>query len=191
MILSHIEKRKSMAEWLVRLKGQGFELEYLTHNELSEWLVFKEKEAYYLKSVTFNSLNDLSKIRYEAKSILEKINGLARLQNAQFQSVEIDSVTKKIDNDGKTNNYISLSGNIIVTSRTGDVKLTVVNPDGKIDDSKQPTFIENHYSTASQDINVMDVLRIIGSLENNWSNLYKVFEIVRDDIGGQKKLVDT
>lgn len=180
-----------MTEWQVRLNGHEFDLEDLTHNKTLEWSIIKKEGRYYLKSTTFDSLTDADQVRKVATNILSKINGLAKLQITGFQPIEFDA-TARIDESGNYHHFIFASGSINFRSRMS-VKGTVLKVDGTVDTSpqQQTTLIESGYSIAMHNTNVAEAVRIFGTLKNNWFNLYKIYEIVRDDVGGHNNLINT
>lgn len=179
-----------MKNWHVRLIGHGFDLEDLSTQEGSpDWIIFKEEGDYFLKSSAFDNLNNAEKVHEVAADILDRLNGLAKLRFESFQPLETGAVSY-INDDGKRHQFVSLSATLTMRSRLS-VRATVIKPDGTVDtsDKKRPSIIELGYSITQKDANAAEALRIFGSLEANWFNLYKVFEIIRDDVGGHAQLI--
>ena len=180
-----------MKDWRVRLVGHEFDLEDLSTQERSpDWIILKEEGDYFLKSSAFDNLNDAEKVREVATGILDKLNGLAKLRFGSFQPLKIGAVSY-IDDSGKRHQFVSFPSATLTMRSKLRVTATVVKPDGTVDASnkKQPSIIELGYSIAQKDANAAEALRIFGVFDTNWFNLYKVFEIIRDDVGGHAQLI--
>jgi hypothetical protein len=182
-----------MKDWRIRLIGHGFDLEDLSTQEgSSDWIIFKEEGDYFLKSSLFDDLKDAEEVRKVATDILDKLNGLAKLRFTNFQPLKIDAVSY-IDDSGKKHQFVLIHSATLTMRSRLSATATVVKSDDTIDasDKRQPSIVELGYSIAKKDANVAEALRIFGSLETNWFNLYKVFEIIRDDVGGHDQLIRT
>jgi hypothetical protein len=153
--------------------------------EQGKFSITREVDSFYLKSEGFNSCKDERDVREIATEILNKLNGLAKIHFGKFQPITIDSVTT-IDEHGQRKTIYSEE--VVSTMRfKADVEATLIKPDGTVEKSQpQPIKLFEHgFSIAKKDKNVAEALRIFGNLENNWVNLYKIYEIVLSDVGGK------
>jgi hypothetical protein len=178
-----------MKDWRVRLTGHAFDLgALLTQDGSPDWILLTEKGDYFLESPAFENLSSAPEVRQVAVRILDQVNGLAKLAFERFQPLGINAVIR-VDAGGRWHQYVS--GSATLTSRSSlSARATVIKPDGtaSVSGDKKPSIVELGYSIAKRDADVAEALRIFGALESNWLNLYKVFEIIRHDVGGHAKL---
>jgi len=157
-----------MKEWLIRLKGGKSSLENLSKLGLPVgWSVTEDDGNYYLRSANFNSLANAGDVRVHANGFLEAIRAALGFKLGYPQAIEVDAVIG-VEENGTREHSAQLTANAVIA--------------GTLDDS-----IESLIPLAIQDKNVRDALRFFP--EQNWVNLYKIYEIVRDDVGGDDKVV--
>ncbi|MBE0415062.1 MAG: hypothetical protein IBX36_00770 [Dehalococcoidia bacterium] len=175
-----------MAKWLVRLKGEKFDLEDLPRLLHSpELAVSEENGFYYLQSSEFESLTSSDEVRKRGIDLIDKLNGAAKLYRGNFQDVSEDGITH-VEDDGRCHRYVYLEGTV-----TGRGKLranaTVISPDGTEKKVDQPTNLETWIGIANKYKPVADALHFFR--QHSWVNLYKVYEIIRDDVGGENAII--
>jgi len=167
-----------MPNWLVRLKGEKFDLEDLPSLLRSpELTVIEEKGSYYLKSSDFDSLSSVDEVRECAITIIEMLNDAVKFQIHNFRGVSEDGVTI-IKEDGSRHHSVYLGGSIAARVK---VSATVTTSNGTQQIAPQPSNVESWLSLAKGDKDVADALHFFR--ENTWISLYKVYEIIRDDVG--------
>jgi hypothetical protein len=182
-----------MAEWQARLNGHEIDLETLARSSSTDWFVVQHDARYYLGSTMFNSLEDASHVQILATQTIQTIAALARLKYTDFGSVQIDAVAR-IDEDRSYHHFLLLHATMRARSRTSRPTLTVSeSPTATMDTVQQPqaTLLGSGVAIARHDSNVAEALRVFGTHEDNWFNLYRILEIVKCDVGGSHKLVAT
>jgi hypothetical protein len=171
-----------MPNWLVRLKGEKFDLEdFPSLLRSPEYTVIEENGSYYLKSSDFDSLSSADEVRERAIAIIDMLNGAMKLHIHNFRGVFEDGVTL-IKEDGSRHHYAYLGGTIAARAK---VSATVTTSNGTQQIAPQPSNVESWLSLAKGDKAVADSLHFFR--ENTWGSLYKVYEIIKDDVGGKKK----
>jgi len=178
-----------MKKWQVQIIGDPYDLEDVYENQnAASWSVVKDSDQFFLESVRFNDPDEADKVRDQALKIIVLINGSAKLRISGFRPIEIQHVSY-IDDKGSRHNYVSLQESISARSRL-EVTAVATRPDGSEveEEIEQPDRIEPTFSLAESDQNVSDALRLYGMRDLNWGDLYKIYEIVRDDVGGSKEL---
>lgn len=173
-----------MTEWLIRLRGKKSDLVYLCTLSLSYGRVVEEDGGFSLRSIHFDSLTDVNDVFQRATNFLDVINGAAKLRYPNLQAVRANGVTR-IEEDGKRTQVIMVPG---IESEAGVGILTVVSDDST--SSKQPSIPELWVEIAEKDTSVDKALLLYGNLEHNWRNLYMVLEVVEEDVGGKKALIN-
>jgi len=155
-----------MEEWLVRLKGDSFDLQELpTLFVFPEATVIEENGVYYLKSANFNSLIDAGDVLEDARRLLEVINGAAILHLENFMPVQVNNSVTGIDGEGTRHRF---------SFGYGTGRPIMKSP-------QAPAEITGWLKKVKQDKNVEDALRFL--CDPDWINLFKIYEIVRDDVG--------
>ena len=172
-----------MPNWLVRLKGEKFDLEdFPSLLRSPEHTVIEENGSYYLKSSDFDSLSSADEVRERAIAIIDMLNGAMKLHIHDFRGVFEDGVTI-IKEDGGRHHYVYLGGSIATRVK---VSATVTTSKGTQQIAPQPSEVESWLSLAKGDKAVADALHFFR--ENTWISLYKVYEIIRDDVGGEEAI---
>jgi len=172
-----------MPEWLVRLEGEKFDLEDLPSLLGSpENTVIEEDGSYYLKSSQFKSLGSADEVREHAIDMIKKLNGVVKLHIPSFRGVSEAGVTM-IEEGGRRHHYVYLEGSIKLRSKVS-ANLTVTKTDDKPQTAPPHSNVESWIRLAKTDKAVADALHFFR--EDTWISLYKVYEIISDDVGGQQ-----
>lgn len=175
-----------MQNWLVRLKGEEFDLEILLPLLHSTKLsIIKENNSYYLKSSDFGSLKLADEVRESAIAIIKRLNGATMLFNHNFHSISEDGVLL-VEKNGKRCFHLYLEGSIKIRSRvSANLKATTSNGIQQID--PQYSTVESWINLAKNDKTVADALHFFK--KGTWISLYKVYEIIKDDIGSHQAII--
>jgi len=175
-----------MPRWLVRLEGEKFDLEDLPSLVCSpEYTVIEEDGLYYLGSSDFDSLGSADEVREHAIAIIKMMNGVMKLYIPSFGGVYEGGVTM-IGEDGRRHHYVYLEGSIKLRSKAS-ANLTVTTSNNTQQTDSLPSTIESWISLAKADKAVADALHFFK--ENTWISLYKVYEIIGEDIGGEQAII--
>jgi len=175
-----------MPKWLVRLKGDTFDLEDLPALLRSpELTITEENGSYYLESSEFDSLTYADEVRERSVALIKMINGAAKLYRDNFRGISEDGVIR-IEDNGRRHHYIFAEAVLTARSKLS-TNVTVTTSDGTQVTVNQPSVIETWLGLAKKYKPVADVLHF--SRENTWFNLYKIFEVIRDDVRGEQIIV--
>ena len=169
-----------MPKWLVRLKGERFDLEDFPKLLCSpEVRVVEENGSFYLESSEFNSLTLAEEVRERGRALIKLINGVSKFNRNNFLDISEDGVTR-LEDDGKRHSYVFLEGTAKIRTKVS-AQLTVIAADGSEKVSTQPSALESLLEVAQKYNVVADALSFYR--EDTWSSLYKAYEIIRDDVG--------
>ena len=169
-----------MAAWLVRLKGHPFDLAYLsTTFDAPKRRIHEREGCHYLQSSDFEVLTDAEDVRLHAQSLLQLMNGAARVQSGEYQPVAVDAVVR-VDDDGTRQVSMSLSGAVSMRSQ---FSATVIKG-GTATPLQSSTDAQAFLAVAEQHAKVQEALCMFGALDPTWANLHKVFECIQFDVGG-------
>jgi hypothetical protein len=170
-----------MKAWL---EGHNFDLDTL--HELfpnGEAIVAKDASGrYYLESPALE--NPEGQVDTDAaEALLKRINGAARAIDHSYQPVKLKG------------HYTGPDGAAFVSGPTAtqmirpNQRATVLHLRNGVPVPKSPPKGPRYVRLAEQDPNVADALRILGQPEPlDWYDIYKIFEIVQNVVGGPKEI---
>src|SRR3990172_4962349 len=172
-------------EWMVFLAGDSFDLQELSKSLNSpELCVIKEEDQYYLKSTSFNHLMNAGEVGEKAQEILTLINGASKLVLGTRKPLTM-GVVLKIKDDGSREGFAFVSETITLRETFGVAKIL---QDGTVQEVHQADPITDWIKVAQGDENVAKVLRLLGNFDYDWVNLYRIYEVVEDDVEGIPKI---
>lgn len=165
-----------MSILIVLLKGDQFDLEDLPELIATpELSVVVEDGRYCLRSRETNAFESPEEAKERAIALVRMLNGVLKFVREDFQEVTDDGL-KVITDDGKSYSYSYLT---VTTLRTK--QKTMVTP------VLHPTAVETLIEATKADRHVADALHFFK--DGTWFNLYKAYEILRDAVGGEHKIV--
>ena len=168
-----------MPKWLVRLKGEQFDLEdFSKHLRLPVIKVVKRKdELFYLESSDFNSLTSPKEVLERGRELIKIINGAEKLKRDNFLGISEDVMILEND-DGMQEGYIYPEEKFkIIDNYTDDSEKIVTHPND----------LESLIEVAIKCKVVADALGFCQ--DDTWICLYKAYEIIRDDVGGELQII--
>ena len=175
-----------MPEWLVILKGEKTDLEYLCTLHSSEWSVKEENGNCYLKCTGFDQKIDARSVLEYATQILDVTNGIMKLAYPNMKPIRAEQVIQ-IKENGKHTQFI------LPPSIPSEERVFIPRVFSS-DDSKclqGRNVMESWIDVAERDELVNRALTLYGALEHNWKNLYMVLEVIEQDVGGKRALLQT
>ncbi|SNQ59111.1 hypothetical protein [Candidatus Methanoperedens nitratireducens] len=174
-------------EWLAVITGEIFNLEELSKSLNTPGLcVTREGEEFILKSTDFNLLIDSDDVRNRASEILSLINGAARLALGMRKPIVVAHIVK-INDDGTRHMFVSLSETINLRD---SVSVSVIEPDGTIQEIHQTDPIPSWVTAAKHNTNVAKALRLFGAGTHDWVSLYRIYEVIEGDVGGKSNIIN-
>ncbi|MDW7972794.1 MAG: hypothetical protein RMI01_06285 [Thermodesulfovibrio sp.] len=168
---------------MISLKGNKFDLEELPELlKSSEVNVIEESGCYYLQSSEFELLSSPEEVLEKVRILIKLINDSMKLIFDNFHNIEEDGVTL-IKDDGKRIHYVFVETKFELRAK---VNIKVDSTDNEYLDSKL-SAIEQLIFAAKKDNSIEKALQFFS--KNTWIDLYKVYEIIRDDVGGEHQIV--
>lgn len=178
-----------MAEWVVELKGERFDLEELPKTFRSPDLcVVQEGDRYFLKSDQFFADSRTSDIYGRADILIERLNGTMKIRMGNFINVGIESLIYIDDQGVPHRHYRLVAENGYIRMKVGAVTL-MISPQGEtVGTPESSSIIPIPWAMiADTDGGVAMVLRLFGQ-GLSWANLYKISEVLHEDQGD--KIID-
>ncbi len=168
-----------MTRWRVQLEGEGFDLEELPHFFTApELRVVEDDGVYFLESVTFDGIGEAEEADREARRLLPRLNGAARLRMANYHNVSGGPLVELRD-DGTVNKHVVLGvASIEARSKVNAVVLSVddAEPSQPVPGSEES---DRWLAAADSDRDVADALAIWSENPRDWQDLYDVLEIIQ------------
>ena len=171
-----------MPKWLVRLKGEQFDLEDFPEIFcLPKTKVLKEGDSFYLESNEFNSLTSAKEVRERGRALIKLINVVTNFYRDKFPGISEDAIIR-VEDDGKWQGYLFLEETIKIRTKTKG-KLTVISANGSEKGATQPSVLGSLLEIAQKDDVIAKSLSFYR--DDTWDSLYKVYEEIRADVGGK------
>ena len=157
------------------LAGHEFDLAVLAELlQSGQVRVTKDDQGYFLSSDELDTLNPGTELHECASRLLAIANGLARASHPDFQPVSLSGRYS----EGDHIHSVVVADTIVIRSRVEAVGIVVGAGDqGELAQTKSATG----RSLPVSNPNIAEALTIMGQMPFGWPELYKVFEIVRDD----------
>jgi len=173
-----------MPKWLVRLKGERFDLEDLPNQLCSpEVRIIEENGSFYLESGEFNSLTSAEEVRERGRELIKLINGVTKFNRDNFLGISEDAVIR-VEDDGKQKGYLFMEEALKICDNQ---KFPVIATDGSEKITTQSSTLESLLEVAQKHNVVADALSFYR--DGTWNSLYKAYETIRGDVGGKHQII--
>jgi hypothetical protein len=160
--------------WWVRLSGRPSDLQRLRELfDSGDPNVLEEDGSYFLRAAGFAAWSQPEEIRLHADRLLTCMNGIAGISASHYQPVQVEGEVIEFD-QGTTRRHLSVTAKL-------ELRWAIEGPT-----RPAPHEAGRWLALAQQDQDVADALRFL--VAPDWFNLYKVYEIIKKDVGGQKPL---
>lgn len=167
--------------WQARLRGHAFDLETLTRLfREGEPTVGRDEDGFYLKSSQFGR-SDAAEVHKLAAELVLLVNGVARVLAPSYRQIELAG---QYVNDEGQHSVIIEPASIEVRSHVSSPTLVV---DGHQPPPSPPPLGPRYTGLAANDSNIAEALEILAS-GLDAVHLYKVYEIIEDDVGGARTI---
>ena len=137
---------------------------------------------FYLKLPQHGGSETSTEALQRARPILESITGLMTLRFQSRTPVLPSGIVHTVDDNGGRGVYIHVPP-VSFTLRALPPTITAGASVSRPGDA-----IFHDLQLARKDKNVQDAMRLWGKDSESWSGLYRVYEIIRADVGGDKAL---
>lgn len=161
------------------LKGNEFDLDALVQLFPSGPIrVVRENGGHYLLADEIDNRPQGVQYYEVAPTILDMVNGLARVADAAYQPVELSGYYF----EGERRHVVVRAESVVVRVRARTPSVLVTNSDGVVQappppPSPQRAAVAATHPDVSEALAIMSQAAALG-----WGELYKVFEIVRDSV---------
>lgn len=174
--------------WKIQLEGESIDLEELSKVLVSDDIKLIESNGtYYLLSSSFEEFENEKEVRKLAQNYAAILTGASLLNNASSSSIKVTSVIQ-CEEDGR-NQIISHELSDTVELRD-TLEIQIEYKDGSTASYSSADPISSWVKASFSDKVVANALMLLGRKKNNWDNLYRLFEIIEDDVGGSSQIIE-
>lgn len=172
-------------EWEVQIKGNSTDLQELSKSVNGPELeIINKDDNYYLKSIRFESISTPEDIRNSLEELLALINGAAWLAIDARTPIHAVSIAQ-VREDGSRNFFKDFENTLPLRDTVDTI---IVRGDGTVVPTYPADQVPGWIRSAQQNPNVAKVFRLLGAGNLDWVNLYRLYEIIKKDIGGIKEI---
>ena len=175
-------------EWKVFLTGDESDLNELSKSFCGPNLaIVREEEGFVLKSSRFSEVNNSSAIRENAENLLVLLNGGARLALGARKAIALGHIAR-IGDDGSRSCFL-FPAPIRVTARVLSPSIRITHADGGAEEFNPADPVVGWVNAGLKTEPVAKVLRLLATKEPSWENLYRILEVVEEDMCGLGAIV--
>ncbi len=176
-------EKQQIVSWIVSLAGHQFDLEALPIWLSGRDLHVIQRDATFFLAIPSRIVGyDCEPVGAFAERQLDLINGVGHLLSSTFRAISLGGVIYGIDLSGVIRHtVVGLSG---VEIRAGAGSLHAVT-EGAVQPNPQIAAALPLIRAAEFSRQAKDALTIIGRPNLTWAELFVLFELVENDVGGQ------
>jgi hypothetical protein len=173
-------------KWYVTVNGNASELTWLMEQfKGHDWWIDKADSEYRLFGRTLEALNTVAEVRAVAADWLALANGASRLK-WDTSAFSLGNIVRR-DPDGKLHHYMqALGGGYRIRLQPATLSYSDAEGNFVTPVSDMVTWTK----LAETETAVHRVLELYGKNECDWVNLYRIYEVIRADCGGEHALIN-
>ena len=139
-----------------------------------------------MKSSHWNNINTVEIIKDKAEEYILYLTAVANILLEARGSIIIGGI-ESISPDGKRNIYVIPKG-VEVVAKVGFPTIKITHADGTIEESHIGDNAKKYFDLGTSNDGIAKVYRLIALKGDDWVNLYRIFELIRDDVGGESEI---
>jgi hypothetical protein len=175
-----------LAQWRVHVQGEQIDLKELRDIlAANDPAIIEDGNNFYLTSKAWNQSDDATAIHNRAKEFIQLLEDAAYFHFRDTAPLKIGGVVRIDDSGVKHHFIIAEVGKITLRGARVRAVATVGGPGNQ--PSKQEHLVTRLLRASKKNSNVQDALKFYRN--GNWFNLYKVYELVKDDVNGEKEIL--
>jgi hypothetical protein len=182
-----VPQGKKAMNWEIQISGDTRDLKELSKSLVNDELrIIARDGQFYLESTRFESLSRSEEVRSVASEMLPILTGATRLALGGRMPLGIGGIAR-LKGDGTREIFLLVSdmahvmevATVEIQGSNGTVQ--VVNPADKV-----PGWV----NLGLADPKVAKALRLLGTEEHDWVSLYRLYEVIEDDVGEMQEIVE-
>lgn len=174
-------------KWEVQINGDLLDLKELSKSLVDDELrVFVRDGNYFLESNRLEGIANQEEVNSLAADILEMLTGAIRLSLGGRTPLRVINISMVSPGGDKTI-FVTLSDTIRIMDTIG---FEIKHSDGLNEAIHPAHSVPGWIKAALTDTSVAKALRLLGKSEYNWVNLYRLYEVIENDVGGLGEIVN-
>lgn len=174
-------------KWEVQINGDLLDLKELSKSLVDDELLICEKNGqYFLESTRFENLANSEDVASLATDILKVLTGAVRLSLGGRTPLHVAN-TARMRPDGGRDVYVTLSDTIHVRATFG---VEIARSDGTKEVIHPAHSVPGWVKMGLTDQNIAKALRLLGTDEHNWVSLYRLYEVIEEDVGSLDRIAN-
>lgn len=172
-------------KWEVQIDGDTPDLKELSKSLVADEVRVLEKDGkYFLESNKFKKLTNSEEVASLAADILKVLTGAVRLSLGGRTPLHVAN-TARVRPDGGRDVFVTVSDAIHVRATIG---VEITRSGGKKELIHPAHSVPGWIRLGLTDQNVAKALRLLGADEHNWVSLYRLYEVIEEDVGSLDKI---
>lgn len=176
-----------MPEWKICITGDDSYIKDLAKAFSYSDLTFeKDPDGWLVSGGWLSNYDTEEACREAAEAWLTALNGAAALLGGCSKAITLKNVVFERD-DGSKQVFMRVRDSI----KTSDsLRYTIQRENGEVEEYYPAKDLPTWLDLASEDPNIQLVLELMASGDWGWVNIYRILEVVRADLGGERNLLD-
>jgi hypothetical protein len=168
-------------KWEVQLNGDLYDLKELCKSLKDEGFQISERNGqYFLESRSFEKLATSEEVASFAAELLHILTGAVRLSLGGRTPLHVANIAR-VRPDGGRDIFVTVSDTINVRATAG---IEITRSDGTTEVANPADSVPGWMRLGLADPKVAKALRLLGTEEHDWVSLYRLYEVIEDDVGG-------
>lgn len=179
----------SPAIWKAQVVGNRADLEFLAKHFTTGRIrisLAARGDGFVLESDDFGTTDSPEEILRKTNELLPVLSGVLRLERGAVDSLKSNAVIQS-HSDGKEDAFLYLHDTLNVRAEIVAGIAYADNPNEVVPIVQPPPRAVKAISLALSDAAVAKAYRLLGKGAKSWVELYRVYEVVEADLGGQHK----
>jgi hypothetical protein len=174
-------------KWEIQISGDTRDLKELSKSLVNDELRIIERDGqFYLESTRFEGLSRSEEVRSVASEMLPILTGATRLALGGRVPLGLGGIAR-LREDGTREIFLLVSDMIHVT---GVVTVEIQGSNGTVHVVNPADKVPDWVNLGLADPKVAKALRLLGTEEHDWVSLYRLYEVIEDDVGGMQEIVE-
>jgi hypothetical protein len=174
-------------KWEVQISGDATDLKELAKSLKDDVLrIVERNNQYFLESIRFDLFTRSEEVNSATVEILSVLTGAVRLALGGRTPIRIANIAKVRD-DGGRDIFVTVSDTIHVRDM---VSLEIKRSDGTVEVINPADKVPDWINLALKNQKVTKTLRLLGTEEQTWVSLYRLYEVIEGDVGSLDELAD-
>lgn len=176
-----------MPKWIAAISGNDVDLAELQKSLVGPDLrVSHQQGSYVLESSRFDLLTTPEQVKNKANEILEVLSGASRVAFGLISPLSASWVAT-INDDGSRNVYMTATARVAFRD-TASVVIT--REDGTVETINPADEVPRIAGVAEEYADAAEVLKLLAKGIDDWVNLYRIYEIIKRDTGGDRQIAE-